>query len=106
VKLISVADVRSDMESVLDAAQKERIVVTRAGKPSAVIIGVESYDEEDLRLASSPEFWRLIEERRSGPSIPLAEVKARLEARERPTPSSKGTKGNRKAQKKPGGSKR
>lgn len=35
-------------------------------------------DEEDLQLATSPEFWRMIEERRCGPSIPLAELEARL----------------------------
>ena len=54
------------------------MVITRQGKPSAVVLGLESYDEEDLRLAISPEFWNMIQVRRQGRSIPLAEVKARL----------------------------
>jgi hypothetical protein len=44
-----------------------------------VLLGIESYDAEDLRLASSPDFWRMIKERRiRGQSFPLAEVEARL----------------------------
>ena len=40
---------------------------------------MKSYDDEDLRLASSAEFWQMIELRRhSGGSIPLAELKERL----------------------------
>lgn len=99
MKSISVADARENIEVVLDAAQEERVVVTRAGKPSVVIIGVEAYDEEDLQLATSPEFWRLIEERRQGGSVPLAELKARLGAKKRPRKSSKGTNSSTKRRK-------
>ena len=56
MKSISVADARSDFEAVLDSAQAERVVITRRGKPSAVVAGIEGYDEEDLALASSPAF--------------------------------------------------
>ena len=83
MKTISSTEAQDQMESLLDSAQKEKIVITRDGKPSVVVVGIESYDQEDLELASSPEFWRCIEERRRGSSIPLAEVKARLDARER-----------------------
>jgi prevent-host-death family protein len=83
MKTYSLAEARSDIEAVLNSAQKERVVVTRAGKPSAVIVGVEGYDAEDIALASSADFWRLIEERRQGRTIPLAEIKKRLEAREK-----------------------
>ena len=69
--------------------------MTRAGKPSAVIVGIESHDEEDKALASSAEFWRMIEQRRRGQSISLSELKARLKARER-RKSSKPANSNRK----------
>jgi prevent-host-death family protein len=92
MKSLSVAEILSNLDTVLDSAQKERIVITRGGKPSVVLVGIESYDEEDLRLASSPEFWRLIEERRTGSSVPLSELKARLEARERSQAPAKATK--------------
>jgi prevent-host-death family protein len=83
MKTISVAQARSNIEAVLKSAQREKVVLTRSGRPSAVIVGVESFDAEDVALASSPEFWRMIEERRKGRSIPLTVVKRRLEARER-----------------------
>jgi prevent-host-death family protein len=80
MKTVSLAKAQADLDTVLDSAQKERIVLTRAGKPSAVLVGIEGYDAEDLRLATSPEFWKLITERRQGRLVPLSEVKARLEA--------------------------
>jgi prevent-host-death family protein len=79
MKTISNLEAQTDIDAVLDSAQNERVVVTRNGRPSAVIVGLESYDDEDLALASSPDFWRLISERRnSGSSISLAELKTRL----------------------------
>ena len=54
------------------------MVITRQGKPSAVVLGLESYDQEDLELIASPEFWNMIQSRREGRSIPLGELKSRL----------------------------
>ena len=95
MKSISLAEARSDIEAVLDSAQTERVLVTRGGRPSAVIVGIESYDEEDLALARAPEFWRMIEQRRQGRSISLAQLKARLKAREQKQ-HSKPANGKRK----------
>jgi prevent-host-death family protein len=83
MKTVPLTDAQADLEAVLKAAEKQRIVLTRDGKPCAILVGVESYDEEQLRLASSPEFWRMIEERRQSTSaMPLASIKERLEARD------------------------
>ena len=83
MKTISDLEAQSDLKGVLDSAQEERIVITRQGKPAAVVLGLESYDAEDLQLAGSPDFWRMIDaRRREGSAIPLAEARARLEARE------------------------
>ena len=103
MKTVSVAKAQSDIEAVLDSAQNGSIVVTRAGRPSAVIVGVESYDAEDLALACSPSFWQLIESRRKGRSIPLSQVKRRLDAREQ-RESGRPVKNNRKGPRKPHGS--
>jgi PHD/YefM family antitoxin component YafN of YafNO toxin-antitoxin module len=70
-------------------AQQERIVITRAGKPSAVVVGIESYDAEDLQLATSLEFWKMIQERRRGPEISLSQLKSRLGMKERSRRSGK-----------------
>jgi hypothetical protein len=51
--------------------------VTKDGKPFAVIVGIEHKDREDLQLEESPEFWKMIEERRQRPTISLAEYEAR-----------------------------
>lgn len=67
-----------DLPAFLDAAQRERVLITRAGKPVAVVIGLENKDEEDLELEASADFWRMIEERRREPTIPLDQVKAEL----------------------------
>jgi prevent-host-death family protein len=79
VKTIPTKRLQSDLDAVLRWAQKERILISRDGKPCAVLVGVEDYDAEDLRLATSPDFWLMIQQRRSqGSSIPLAEVESRL----------------------------
>ena len=60
-------------------AQSERIVISRHGKPCAVLVGIEDYDSEDLAMASSEDFWRMIRQRRaSGKSSPLTQVEAQL----------------------------
>lgn len=81
MKSVTVSEAQANIEAILRSAQKERIVLTRGGKPSAVILGVDGYDEEDLRLAGSAEFWQMIEERRKGRSIPLSELRARIQAK-------------------------
>ena len=90
MKPITAVQAKADLDKVLNSAQKERIVIMRDGKPSEVVVGVESYDEEELSLASSPEFWRMIEaRRRRGNSIPLSEVKARLHKKSPPETRNK-----------------
>jgi prevent-host-death family protein len=65
-------------EQYVRVAQGGRVLVTRAGKPIAVLVGIENKDEEDLRLQTDPEFWRMIEERRQRPTVDLDEAEARL----------------------------
>jgi hypothetical protein len=67
-------------EIFVHEAAADEIEALQSGKPSVVLVGVESYDDEDLQLASSSEFWELIQARRKGRSIPLAELRTRLKA--------------------------
>jgi prevent-host-death family protein len=72
-------ELQQDLDAISTRAQSERIVISRRGKPCAVLVGIENYDVEDLELARSEDFWRMINQRRtSGQSVPLAEVDARL----------------------------
>ena len=58
----------------MQEAQNEHILVTQNGKPLAVIMRLEYKDEEDWQLEMSPDFWRMIEERRKCATIPLKEA--------------------------------
>ena len=82
MKEITLEELSQQTAALLDAAQHERLVVTRNGKPLAVVVGIENKDEEDLRLEASPEFWRMIEERRREPTVPWEDIKPELFADE------------------------
>lgn len=82
MKRVRSTELKANLDAALDAAQCERIVISRGGKPCAVLVGIEGYDAEDLRLAGSEAFWQMIHQRRSqGRSMTLAEVEARVEQR-------------------------
>jgi|SRR5262245_26679130 len=79
MKNVAVQELTANLDEILSSSQEERIVISRQGRPCAVLVGIEHYDAEDLRLASSDEFWRMIVARRTGgKSLPLAEIEARL----------------------------
>ena len=79
MKDVKEKELRTHLDSILTRAQSERIVISRRGKPCAVLVGIEDYDVEDIRLANSEEFWRMIRQRRaSGRSYTLDEAEARL----------------------------
>lgn len=79
MKRIPAKDLQTNVDAVLDSAQSDRIVISRGGKPCAVLVGIEDYDAEDMRLASSKDFWQMMHDRRTrGRSIPLEEVEVRL----------------------------
>jgi antitoxin (DNA-binding transcriptional repressor) of toxin-antitoxin stability system len=67
-----------DPRSVVEAAQRERIVLTQDGIPVAIIVGLKNRDAEDAALETSPELWRMIEDRRRRATRSLAEAKAGL----------------------------
>ena len=78
MKTVTVRDLQKKIRECVDAAQKDRIIITRHGQPAAIVVGVEGYDWEDVMLQTSPAFWRMIEERRKQKTIPLAEMRKRV----------------------------
>ncbi len=66
------------LESCIEDAQRERVVLTRNGKPVALLIGIEGMDEEQLQRASSDRFWTLIAERRAQRIINRAELEQKI----------------------------
>jgi len=69
---------QATLDTCVNNAQRERIVLTRNGKPVALIIGVEGMDEEQLQLGSSDKFWRLIAERRAQKTLSRVELEQRI----------------------------
>ena len=67
------------MEVCIKNARRGRVVVTRKGKPVALVVGVEGLDEEQLQLGSSEKFWTLIDDRRRQRTISRMELEKRLD---------------------------
>lgn len=82
MKEVKLEQLGENVEKALSTATRERLVLTRAGKPVAIVTHVENLDDEDLSYIESPDFWRMIAARRKQPRISLAEAKRRLDARE------------------------
>lgn len=58
------------------------VVLTRGGRPVAFVLPTAIYDEEDIGYMTDPEFWKMIEERRNQPTVPLEEVLKEMDGRE------------------------
>ncbi len=78
MKTIPIED--ATLELCVADAQQERLILTRNGDPVALVVGVAGLDEEQVRLGSSPEFWKLIEESRRRKTISREELERRLDA--------------------------
>ena len=61
MKIASVADVKSHFSTFLKESKDGPVVVTRNGRPTAVLLSVEDEDEiERLSLAYSPKFQKIL----------------------------------------------
>ena len=69
------------LDTCVNDAQRERVVITRNGKPVALIIGIEGMDEEQLQLGSSDKFWRLITKRRAQKAMSRVQLEQDIECR-------------------------
>ena len=65
MKIASVADVKAKLSAYLKESQQGPVIVTRNGKPVAVLLAVTDEDElERLVLAHSPKFQALLDKSR------------------------------------------
>ena len=80
MKCVEAAQLAANINQYLQDSQSETIIVTQAGKPCAVVHGLD-YDDEQMELVNSPEFWAMIRQRRKeGPTIPWKVAKKELES--------------------------
>ena len=78
MKTVTVRDLQKSVRECVDIAQDDRVVITRHGRPAAVLVGIEGQEWEDVVLQTSASFWRLIEKRRQEPTISIEQMKAKF----------------------------
>jgi prevent-host-death family protein len=100
MKIASVADVKAHFSAYLKASKEGPVVVTRNGKPVAVVVAVTDEDElERLMMAHSPRLQAMLaaarERIRAGEGIPAErfwrEVESEQAAGKRPRKRQKTT---------------
>lgn len=76
MKIVGVKE--TNLEQCLREVRQQRVVLTRKGKPVALLVGVEGLDLEQIELGHSDEFWELIRARRQGKTNSRKELDKRL----------------------------
>ena len=79
MKTVDAGQFAANLNQYLLDSRSETIVVTQAGKPCAVVQGLD-FDDEQLQLINSSEFWSMIQRRRQSPTIPWDVAKERLKS--------------------------
>lgn len=84
MKIAPLAEVKDKFSAYIDESRESPVVVTRNGRPVAMIIAITDEDDLDtLLLAHNPRFVQLLEEARKRVrvtgGIPLAEFRRRLD---------------------------
>jgi prevent-host-death family protein len=78
MKTVTVRDLQKSLKECVDDAQEDRVIITRRGKPAAVLIGIADKDWETVILQTDPVFWRMIRSRRNQRTLSLAEMRKRV----------------------------
>jgi prevent-host-death family protein len=95
MKLIGIREARERLSAMVTRAQRERVVLTRHGKPAALLIGIEGEDLEEVLLKRDEEFWdQLAEQRRRNDTV--SELEAMRQLGLRPPPATRAPRGARR----------
>ena len=78
MKTMTVSEARNRFTRTLEAAKDDLVIVTRNGKPVAVIQAIDDDDIEDLLLERSERFWEMIARARKGRAVSLDSVRRNL----------------------------
>jgi prevent-host-death family protein len=82
MKIAPLAEVKDHFSAYIDESRESPVVVTRNGRPVAMIISIDDEDDLDsLLLAHNPRFVQLLEAARQrvhvAGGVPLAEMRRR-----------------------------
>ena len=65
---------QATLDACVRESQGERVLVTRGGRPVAMVLGLADLDDDQLQLGRSDKFWQLITARRKQPTMSRAEL--------------------------------
>ena len=83
MKTVEVDALPEQVAQLLATEPDRRVLLTKGGKPYAIVSDATYLDEEDIGYISDPEFWKGMAERRQRRGgVNLDEAYRRLEARE------------------------
>ena len=82
MKQVEIENLGVDVNQIVPPSLADRVILTKGGKPVAIVTGIGNLDDEDLGYIQSADFWKMIAERRKQSRISLDEAFARLETRE------------------------
>jgi antitoxin (DNA-binding transcriptional repressor) of toxin-antitoxin stability system len=68
----------ANLETCVHDAQQGRVVLTRKGKPVALVVGVAGLDLEQIELGHSDELWAMLRQRRNQKTMTRKELEERL----------------------------
>ncbi len=69
---------QATLETCLEKSQRERVILTRNGKPVALLVNVEGMDAEQIELGSSGQFWKMMAERRAQFTVSREQLEEQL----------------------------
>ena len=80
MKTVSVRDLQKKVKKCVEESQKDRVVITKHGKPAPPLCSSESRAKtgRTLVLQTDASFWKLIRSRRKQETISLEELKDEL----------------------------
>ncbi len=90
MKQVALSEIKDDLSKYLRQAENEEIIITRHGKPAAVLVGFASEDDWfDYKLEHDPRFLQRIARARAslkaGKGIKLEDLQSEPRARSRRT---------------------
>ena len=65
IKTVALRNMKEGLSNYIAQAQKSSILVTKHGKPAAIVVGVEGHDLEDIFYMTNRAFWSTIQRRRT-----------------------------------------
>lgn len=78
MKSASLREVKEQLSHFVATSQKDSVLITKHGKPAALVVGVAGHDMEDIFYMTSPHFWRMIQRRRGQKPMSWKKAKKNL----------------------------